>query len=395
MVPQPSGAPARDAFRLDGASAVDCDEMARCLFAVLVVALVACTTPAPVPPVTTALPTPPPAAVPTTPQPSPGQLALDRGHALRTQGDLVAAATALREAVRLDPDLIEARVALGATLWELGDLDGAVDELRAALRRQPDSVSARLALARVYLSRQEWAAARGELDTVVGRQPGRPDAHFALGIVRYAQGEVNPAIDEYRRVLAADPQQPDAHYHLGLLLTLAQRGPEATPEFLAAAQAGHARAQYFVGAAYASGLGVPRDVGVAVGWWFKAADQGVPQAEEALAQWRLAALGRGRRGPAERQAATVAFQDYRASLWKEFPDLARGDTVGGALLDQGRVNEAVVVLIHEASALSEPAQRLLETLYENGVSGALPPRDPRIQVYLQTAAAEGRRAPLR
>jgi len=59
------------------------------------------------------------------------------------------------------------------------------------------------------------------------------------------------------------------------------------------------------------------------------------------------------------------------------------------------VNEAVVVLIHEAAALSEPAQRLLETLYENGVSGALPPRDPRILAYLQNAAAEGRRPPLR
>ena len=213
--------------------------------------------------------------------------------------------------------------------------------------------------------------------------------------MRYAQGEVTAAIDEYRQVLAADPQQPDAHYHLALLLTLAQRAPEATPEFLAAAQAGHGRAQYFVGVAFASGLGVPRDVGAAVGWWFKAADQGVPQAEEALAQWRQAALGRGRRGPAERQTATLAFQDYRASLWKDFPDLARGDTVGGALLDQGRVSEAVVVLIHEAAALSEPAQRLLETLYEDGVSGTLPPRDPRILVYLQSAAAEGRRPPLR
>jgi Tfp pilus assembly protein PilF len=369
--------------------------MARCLLGLAVVALVACATPTPSIPTATSLPAPAPSPVPTTPRPSPGQSALDQGRALRAQGDLVAAATALREAIRQDPDLVDARVSLGVTLWELGDLDGAVEELRAALKRRPDSVAARLALARVFLSRQEWAAARAELDSVVGRQADRTDAHFALGVVRYAQGEVNGAIDEYRQVLAADPQQPDAHYHLALLLTLAQRAPEATPEFLAAAQAGHGRAQYFVGVALASGLGVPRDVGAAVGWWFKAADQGVPQAEEALAQWRQAALGRGRRGPAERQTATLAFQDYRASLWKEFPDLARGDTVGGALLEQGRVSEAIVVLIHEASALSEPAQRLLETLYEDGVSGALPPRDPRILVYLQSATAEGRRTPPR
>jgi hypothetical protein len=68
--------------------------------------------------------------------------------------------------------------------------------------------------------------------------------------------------------------------------------------------------------------------------------------------------------------------------------------VGAALLRQGRVGEAVPVLIREASALSAPAQKLLEALYEQGIEGKLPARDPRIFGCLQDLAAEGLRPPL-
>jgi hypothetical protein len=43
--------------------------------------------------------------------------------------------------------------------------------------------------------------------------------------------------------------------------------------------------------------------------------------------------------------------------------------------------------------LSEPAQQLLETLYEQGIAGQLPARDARILGYLKGAAAEGLRPP--
>jgi TPR repeat protein len=197
-------------------------------------------------------------------------------------------------------------------------------------------------------------------------------------------------------VLAADPGQVDARYSLALVLKLDQRDAEATPEFLTAAEAGHARAQYFAGTAYASGLGVPRDLGGAVRWWFSASDAGVPQAAQALAQLRQVALGRSRRPPAETQAAAQAFADYRASLAKQFPEItpAADESLGAALLRLGRTTDAVPVLIREAAALSEPAARQLEALYEQGVDGQLPAHDARILAYLQSAAAEGRRPPI-
>src|SRR5438093_594800 len=210
---------------------------------------------------------------------------------------------------------------------------------------------------------------------------------------RRALGDLNGAIEAYRQLLARRPDLPDARYNLALALKLAHRDAEATSEFLAAARLGHAAAQYFLGAAYAVGIGVDRDLALAIMWWSRAADQGIYQAQLSLGELRQTALGRSTRGSAERSAVEQAFRDYRARLWDEFPELARNgddDTVGAALLRQSRVREAVPVLIREASSLSEPAQGLLEVLYYHGVQGRLLAHDGRILDYFQTAAQEGR-----
>jgi tetratricopeptide (TPR) repeat protein len=361
----------------------------------LVVLASGCVTRHPAPSPTGA--TPPPSSVATAPRPSPAAAAeaaraYERGRALVARGEMMAATVALRDALRLRPDLAEARASLGLALYAVGDLDAAVDELRGLLRVRPDLAEARLTLAAALVARQDWPAARAELETAIAAQPELLQAGYTLGVVRYAQGDLAGAIDAYRRVLAREPRAADARYNLALVLKLARREAEATPEFLAAAEAGLPRAQYFAGAAYATGAGVERDLVAAITWWMRAAEQGVAQADEGLAQLRQTASGRTRRPPAERQAAEQAFGEYRARLWKDYPGLAReGDEpLGAALLRQGRGGEAVAVLIREAAALSEPAQRLLETLYDQGIDGQLPAHDARIFAYLKSAAAEGR-----
>ena len=363
--------------------------MARAVFRVvllLLVALAGCATVTPpAPPVSVA---------------SSGTVAaLERGRQHLGRGEMAAAAGAFREALRAQPELTDARAGLGLALYGLGDLAAAVEELRAAVRDRPDSTSLRLALARVLIARQEWPAARAELEAVLAFEPESLDARYSLGVVRYVEGDLDGAIESYRRVVAAAPRQADARYNLALLLKVADRHTDAVPEFVAAAEAGHPRAQYFAGAAYATGVGVEQSLTTAVTWWLLAAEQGVTQADEALVQLRDLARGRmpgrARRPFDDRQAVVQAFQEYRLGMWKAFPDLTPGDTVGGALLSRGRVREAVPLLIREAGALSQPAHELLETLYEQGANGQLPVHDPRIMRYLQSAAAEGRRSPIR
>jgi len=316
----------------------------------------------------------------------------ERGRAALAGGDAAAATSSLREALRLEPNLGDARESLGLALYQMGDLDGAVEELRALLRRQPEAGRGRLILAPALMARQDWATARSELEEVLRRQPDQIQALYSLGLVRYAHGDQNGAIEAYRQVLARSPEHADARYNLALMLKLAHREAEATPEFVAAARAGHARAQYFAGTAYARGLGVAPDLSRAIAWWSRAAEQGNPEAGAALAELRQTALGKTRRGANDRLAAEQGFRDYRAALWNEFPELTRNgddDTVGGALIRQGRAAEAVPVLISEARAFSEPAQALLEDLYQLGAPGQVPTHDARILDYFRTAADEG------
>jgi|SRR5881296_371539 len=357
----------------------------------LVTLATACATqgPATAPPSSVAVP---PSVASTPAVASEATRALEQGRALMARGEMIAATVALRQALQLAPDFAQARASLGLALYAMGDLDAAVDELRGLLRVRPDLSEARLTLAAALVARQDWPAARTELERALAAQPDLVQANYTLGVVRYAQGDLVGAIDAYRRVLAREPRAQDARYNLALVLKLARRDAEATPEFLAAAAAGLARAQYFAGAAYASGAGVERDLVAAITWWTRAAEQGVTQADEALAQLRQAASGRSRRPPAERQAIEQAFGEYRTRLWKDYPALAReGDEpLGVALLRQGRAREAVPVLIREAAALSEPALRALETLYDQGVDGQLPAHDARILASLKSAAAEGR-----
>jgi tetratricopeptide (TPR) repeat protein len=73
------------------------------------------------------------------------------------RGELSQATVALREALRLQPDLHQARAALGLALYGLGDFDGAIGELRILLRAQPAAGDARLTLARALMARHDWA----------------------------------------------------------------------------------------------------------------------------------------------------------------------------------------------------------------------------------------------
>lgn len=313
-------------------------------------------------------------------------------------GDLVQAIIESRRTLQLQPNSIETRSRLALLLYQLGDVDGSIEEYRAILafnydfEHAPDLAQVHVDLASALMAKQEWRAAQTELTEALRIRPELVQAHTSLGAVRYALGDVTGAIHAYEEALKLRPEFADAHYHLGLLLKVTGREAEAARAFHAAAEAGLPKAQYFLGTAYVHGLGVERDPPTGLAWWLRAAEQGLAEAGEALAQWRQVALGKARRPPAENQAAMLALLELRRRMWREFPGLGAPTTEegpGAALLAQGRLAEAVPALVREAAALSEPAQLTLERLYDQGVEGQLARYDPRILRYFTRAAAEG------
>jgi Flp pilus assembly protein TadD len=314
-----------------------------------------------------------------------------QGVGLLASGDLLGARAEFREALRLQPDLTQARFSLGTALYLSGDVDSAIDAYRTVVRQQPDLAHAHLSLGTALMVTHDWVGAQSALQTAVSLQPDSVSAHYNLGVVRARLGDRTGAIESQRQALRLKPDHAEAHYHLGLALKQNKQDAEATREFLTAAQAGLPQAQYYAGVAHASGTGVERNLASAIAWWFLAADQEVPQAKEALAQLRRMTLPTDKRSVGEARVVQDAFGAFRRSLWQQVSNLkgrAPDESVGVGLLQAGRVREAVPVLLHEAAALSEEAQAKLETLYANGANGQLAPYDRRILEYFKAAAEE-------
>jgi TPR repeat protein len=317
---------------------------------------------------------------------------LDLGKSLIAAGNFPAAVTELREAVRLKPTFVEAHTNLGFALFNMGDVESAIEEYQTVLRFQPDAGQARLHLATALMAKHDWATARAELQEALRLEPDLVQAQYNLGVIDYTLGNIPGAIDAYRKALRINAAHAEAHYNLGLMLKLTNQDTEAVQEFYAAALAGLPKAQYFLGAAYASGLGVEKNLAAAVRWWFRAAEQGMSQAREGLAQLRRTALLQAGHSADESRAILTAFQDFRREIWDEFPDLqgkAPGESAGVALIREGEWQEGIPVLIREGYALSEPAQTQLQALYTDGVTGQVPPYDARILSYFKITAAEG------
>jgi tetratricopeptide (TPR) repeat protein len=323
-----------------------------------------------------ALPTPPPV------QPSPPV-------SLPTPLEVVAQS---RKGLQLEPDALEPRLKLGNALFQLGDTDGAIDEYRTALRFHPTTAQGHLDLGTALMAKQDWRGAATELQEAIRLDPSLTAAHYTLGAVQYTRGNVQSAIQAYQEALRQKPDFSEAHYRLGLVLKLAGREKEAAQELEAAALAGLAKAQYFLGNAYRSGHGVDKNQVMAITWWSRAFEQGLPEAAQALTQLRRLAAVRGPLQTKQSKAASEAFRDYCEQLWLDFPDVERdqpGETLGTTLLKLGRTADALPVLLRESYALNDIAHAALVDVYEKGLDGQLPPHGQWILTFLETTAGDG------
>ncbi len=300
--------------------------------------------------------------------------------------------TQARQALHLDPDAQEPRLTLGRTLFQLGDTDGAIDEYRTALRFHPTVAQAHLDLGTALMAKQDWRTAMTELQEAVRLDPALVQAHYSMGTIHYTRGNVQSAIKAYQDALRLKQDFAEAHYRLGLVLKVAGREKDSAQELETAALVGLAKAQYFLGNAYRSGQGVEKSQVMAITWWARAFEQGLPEAAQALTQLRRLAVIKNNLQTKQSKAAAEAFKNYCDQLWLDFPDLDQNqttETVGTTLLKQGRTAEALPVLLREAYALNDIAHAALVQLYEEGLDGQLPPHGQWVMSYLESTAADG------
>jgi tetratricopeptide (TPR) repeat protein len=187
------------------------------------------------------------------------------GEALLRSGRNSEAAAALRRALRMQDDLLEAQTNLGDTLYRLGDRGGAIAALREAVRLSPGSAAANLNLASILDAQGDSDRARFHFERAIRTDPqsavarynygralaaGKRDqeaeaqlneavrldrrcaeAWVSLGLLRARAGRRQEAISFYREALRANPELAAAHFNLALALLGTGQISEAREHF--------------------------------------------------------------------------------------------------------------------------------------------------------------------
>ena len=197
---------------------------------------------------------------------------INLGQAFIEKRDFASAITPLKQALKIDSDLVPAhrllgyallaegyaaeavphlvraqdKAALGIAQTQAGQLSEAVTNLQAALAEHPDDPDLLY-----YLGRATGLLAKRSIDTLISAYPGSPRAHQAMGENYYVLRRMPESENEYREALRLQPDSPEVHMELGEVYTGAFQWLKAEEEFRAQTrlQPGNAEAAYRLGEA--------------------------------------------------------------------------------------------------------------------------------------------------
>jgi tetratricopeptide (TPR) repeat protein len=138
-------------------------------------------------------------------------------------GAIDSAVRSYQEALRLDPNLGEARKALegyyvnqGVMLRRNNQLDDAVRMFQQAITLNPSSANAHFELGQVFEQRGQTHEAIAEYQEAIKVDPDKSAAHARMAALYAGERQYENAAREYQDVLRLNPQDPAAFYGLGV-----------------------------------------------------------------------------------------------------------------------------------------------------------------------------------
>ena len=112
-----------------------------------------------------------------------GEALLLRGLIWKEQNNRFGAMDMFRKAVSKRPDLVEARVQLGAALLAAGGADEALPILEGAVRYDADNLAGHLNLGDAYRLVQKYGDSKREFEWVLAHNASLPQVHYDLGLL--------------------------------------------------------------------------------------------------------------------------------------------------------------------------------------------------------------------
>ncbi|MGZ5925985.1 MAG: tetratricopeptide repeat protein [Rhizomicrobium sp.] len=123
-----------------------------------------------------------------------------------------------RQAVALNPTLVQAHTSLGSVLREQGKRDSAESSYRHAIALQADEVGAHIGLGNVLNDRGDLQGAIGCYRRALALNPNIPEAHNNLGNVLNDLGMLEEAMACYQQALALMPDLAQARNNIAVVL---------------------------------------------------------------------------------------------------------------------------------------------------------------------------------
>lgn len=139
------------------------------------------------------------------------------------------ALSALREALALDANNVDALYYTGLVRVATGQLDAAAEALEQARTRAPEDEAVLYMLGVVYFSQQKYDRAQPLLERVFARQPKLDSLGYYVGFMRYRNKDYQGALRAFRAGAAADPNiQQLTRFYTGLALAVLGLPEQAT-----------------------------------------------------------------------------------------------------------------------------------------------------------------------
>jgi tetratricopeptide (TPR) repeat protein len=162
------------------------------------------------------------------------------------RGDYQASIRDYRELLELRPNMVEAKVNLGAALAHVGDFDGAIAMYRSALPAVSQKKPVLLNLALAYYKKGDFAHAAEQFETLHAAQPHDVRVAILLGDADVHLGKAAAAIAMLEPFESANAQNLDFQYAYGAALIKAGKRRDGVERMEKVAKVGHSADAYLL-----------------------------------------------------------------------------------------------------------------------------------------------------
>ena len=156
------------------------------------------------------------------------------------------------EALKLNPQMLEAYHNRGIVYSNKGEYDEALQAFSTAIEIKPDYTKAYYNRGVAYLKKGEYDEALQAFSRVIELDPDYADAYYYRGLAYLRNGEYDEALQAFSRVIELDPDYADAYYYRGLAYHIKDEPDEALQAFSRVIELDpdYADAYYYRGLAY-------------------------------------------------------------------------------------------------------------------------------------------------